>query len=233
MDLGKAFSFVFEDDNWITTILVGGLLLLVPIIGQLWLLGFLIQTARNVVQGSARPMADMSDFGGKLGMGFWNFVIALVYAIPVVLISLLFACIIALGGGMAEASEGAAAGTLGLAFACLLPLLIVVSLILQPLIIVATARYVQTDNVGDALRFGEIWGALRKDLSDWIVLWLVQILCGFVGSLGGIVFGIGALFTYVYSQAVFGHAMGQIIRKVNGSTAMTYEADATPPPAYQ
>ncbi len=217
MDLGKAFSFVFDDDNWVATVLLGGLIALIPIIGQLWVMGMIIQTAKNVMQGIDRPMPDLSDFGGKLGMGFWSFIIALVYASPIIILSFLFACVVALGGGMAGTNENAAAGFIVFATFCFILLAIVLALILQPLIIAATARYVQTDNIGDALRFGEVWRIVRNDLGTWLTLWLVQILCSLVASLGGIIV-IGWPFTYIYSQLVFGHALGQIIRKTNAAS---------------
>lgn len=232
MDLGKAFSFVFEDDNWVATILLGGLILLIPIIGQFWLLGMIVQTARNVMQGIDRPMPDLSDFGGKLGMGFWSFIIALVYASPIIILSFLFACVAALSSGMAGSNEEAAGIIIVLASFCFVMLVFVLALVLQPLVIVATARYTQTGNIGDALRFGEVWGIMRNDLGTWLTLWLVQILCGLLASVVSFTV-ILAPFAYVYSQFVFGHTMGQIIRKTGGTPVAAYDAGATPPPTYQ
>ena len=40
MDIGKSFSFVFEDKKWIEKILIGGILMLVPILGSILMLGY-------------------------------------------------------------------------------------------------------------------------------------------------------------------------------------------------
>jgi len=40
MDFGKAFSFVFEDEDWIKKIGVGGLISLIPVIGVFLVLGW-------------------------------------------------------------------------------------------------------------------------------------------------------------------------------------------------
>ena len=42
MDIGKAFSFVFDDEQWVTSILIMGLLILVPIHGSIVLIGYMM-----------------------------------------------------------------------------------------------------------------------------------------------------------------------------------------------
>ena len=32
MDIGKAFSFVFEDERWVSKVLLGGLFMIIPIV---------------------------------------------------------------------------------------------------------------------------------------------------------------------------------------------------------
>jgi hypothetical protein len=71
MDLGRAFGFFFEDENWLNKVLIGGLLQIIPIVGQLALLGYLFEVARNVAQGNPRPLPDWSDLGTKLVKGVY------------------------------------------------------------------------------------------------------------------------------------------------------------------
>lgn len=217
MDLGKAFSYVFDDENWLSTILIGGLILLIPIVGQLVLLGFMVEVARNVWRGNPRPLPNWSNFGEKLTQGFWVFVVQLVYALPVIILMGIFSCIILFTAMSANGSEEAAVAGITLATACLMPLAIIIGLILQPLVLVATARYVQTGVLGDALRFGEVWNTLRSAPGEWVVLWLIQLLCGFVAGLGTVALFIGVLFTTVYAQAVFGHVLGQTLMQRSGN----------------
>jgi hypothetical protein len=96
-----------------------------------------------------------------------------------------------------------------LTFICFLPLVALISLIVQPLTLGAMVRYIQTGSLGAALRVGAVVSLLRSDLSGWMLLWLLQILCGVVGGLGVSFFGIGAAFTSAYATAVFGHLLGQ------------------------
>jgi uncharacterized membrane protein len=40
MDFGRAFSFVFEDPDWLKKVAIAGLVMLIPVIGQLVVLGW-------------------------------------------------------------------------------------------------------------------------------------------------------------------------------------------------
>lgn len=227
MDIGKAFSFVFDDEQWITSILICGLLLLVPILGSILLIGYMLETARNVAMGSPRPLPKWDNFGEKLSLGFGGFVISLVYSLPLALLATLFACVMAGIGGAANSEEGAATAVLGTAF-CFVPLLLFLAVLLQPLVLAAMARYLQTRSLGSAFQIGEVVGLVRTDLSGWVVLFLLSILCGLVGSLGSVIV-IGFIFTLPYGQAVFGHLLGQKLQQLQRPTG--YDVAYTPPPA--
>ncbi|NJK79657.1 MAG: DUF4013 domain-containing protein [Chloroflexaceae bacterium] len=216
IDIGRAFAFITEDDSWITKIVIGGLIQIIPFVGILALLGYTVELARNVVERKPQPLPDWSDFGGKFIKGLIYFVISLVYVIP--LLVLVFAYIIilaivgvALGGG----SEDAAAGIIALGSLCLYPLVFVLGIVTQMFIYAALVRYIQTDRLGDALQFGSVIAQVRGDLRTWGFLLLVGILCGLVGSLGSIACGIGVLFTLVFGQAALGHVLGQVAAQMS------------------
>jgi hypothetical protein len=234
MDIGKAFSFVFDDDQWLTSILVAGLitiLFFVPVVNIfaiLILMGYMLETARNVAAGSPRPLPKWDNVGAKLSLGFSGFLIGLVYMLPLLILGLLFACVAAGLGGASSRSESGMVAVLGGSFFCFLPLLILAGLALQPLVIAATARYLQTGSLGAAFRVGEVIGLVRADMAGWLILFLLYLLCSAVASAGSMII-IGFLFTYPYSQAVFGHLLGQKLIQLNQPAG--YGASYTPPPA--
>ena len=86
MDFGKAFSFVFEDEDWIKKIALGGLLSLIPVLGLFLVIGYGLEVTKRVIKGDAEVLPDWSDFGGYLTKGFMVFLIAFVYMLPVILI---------------------------------------------------------------------------------------------------------------------------------------------------
>ncbi|PDV97531.1 DUF4013 domain-containing protein [Candidatus Chloroploca asiatica] len=222
MDIGKAFSFVFDDEQWLTSILIAGLLALIPLVGQILIIGYMLETARRLAAGNPRPLPQWDNFGEKFNLGLVGLGIAIVYAVPVIVIALLFACVPLFAAGAGDAAAGIAA----LLVLCLMPLIMIVALATQPLLIAGTVRYLQTNSFSEALNFSAVITMVRGDLGGWVVLWLLQILCGLVASAGGIIV-IGILFTLPYSQAVFGHLMGQkliALRTQNG-----YNSNFAPP----
>lgn len=231
MDLGRAFGFVTEDESWLNKILIGGLLLLIPLVGQLAVLGYMFEVARNVAQGNPRPLPDWSNFGDKLTKGFYGLVIGIVYSLPLIGLSILWVIAMAVVAAAAGESD-AAAGVLGLLMLCFYVLLFALILVIQVVVLAAYVRYIQTESLGAALRFGEVIGMVRATPSTWVVLFLVYLLTSLVGSLGSIACGIGVLFTYVYGQAVFGHVLGQTLAQRGGVSGVNSIAPEYPPSVY-
>lgn len=226
MDIGKAFTFPFDDDQWIASILICGALLLLPIVGWLAIAGYTLETARNVMQGSPRPLPKWNNFGEKLSLGLGYLVVTLVYSLPAAILGIIASCVLipaAISGD--EAAVAASIGT----FFCLVGLSIVLSLILAPLTLAALARYVQTGSLSATMQVGEVVKMARADIGGWLVLWLLSILCAFVGQLGGYVV-IGIFFTLPYAQAVFGHLLGQKLLSLGRPAGGGF--DYAPPPSF-
>lgn len=228
MDLGKAFSYPFEDSQWVTSILICGVLLFVPIIGWLMIAGYALEAARNVANGNPNPLPKWDNFMEKLSLGFYGVIIGIFYNIPVIAITLLFSCF-PIFGGLVGGDEGAALGVVGIFF-CLFPLIFILALMVQPLILAGTARYLQTGSLGAALNVSEIIALVRGDLGGWFVLWLLYLLCGLIGQAGGAIV-IGIIFTLPYAQAVFGHLLGQKMIQMQGQQQTGY-GTSYPPQQY-
>src|SRR5262245_20277607 len=125
MDYGKAFTYVFEDKDWVKKILIGAVIAIVPIV-NFALLGWTVEVMRRVQQGQADIMPDWSEFGELFKKGFMAFVVALVYFLPVILIQL---CSAATNFGITTAAAGSDSSTVntlttvasvtGICFSCL------------------------------------------------------------------------------------------------------------------
>jgi hypothetical protein len=216
MNLTRAFSFVFDDPDWWKIILVIGLLQFIPIIGQIALIGCLLQTARAVAQGNSQPLPRLNQLGTVLSEGIYGLLIAIVYYLPILAIVCILSCIlvaIIVASGNNDPQPGIFFGLL----LCLNLILIPLILITQLLLIIGNSRYVQTGSVEAALQLGEVFTLLRRNPAEWLVLWLLSIVCNFVGGLGSIIFVVGSLFTTVYAALVFGHLLGQTVHQVSSS----------------
>ena len=88
MNLGRAFTFAFEDKDWLKKLGIAGLVMLIPIIGQLTVSGWALETTRRVIHHEPEELADWGAFGDYLVKGLKIFVIGIVYALPIILISI-------------------------------------------------------------------------------------------------------------------------------------------------
>jgi hypothetical protein len=95
-------------------------------------------------------------------------------------------------------------------------------------------RYLATDSLGEAFKFGEVIATLRNHIGSFLMILAVGILAGLVASLGVIACGIGVLFTGFYAQCVIGHVIGQAMQRIFPPQQPVYAAPGYygPPPGY-
>lgn len=203
MDFGLAFSFPFQDDKWINKILIAGLISLIPVLGWIVVLGWQIEVIRRVIQGSDEPLPDWSDFSAYLTLGVKGAVIALVYSIPIMLLSIPVPVISAL---MDSGSGDTIIALISICFSCLS---LLYGIVLAFVIPAAFGRLAASDQMGDAFQLAAIWELVRNALGAYVIAIIGTIVAGFVGSLGAIACLIGVIFTWAYYNVVAGHLYGQ------------------------
>ncbi len=209
MDIGKAFSYVFDDEDWLTKVLIGGLLGLIPIVGEFLTYGYIVELIKNVIDGVPLPMPEWDDWGSKLVKGLVLFVIGLVYFLPLILVWFCF------GGGVAVIGTQwrELADTLGvIGGICLGGLTLLYNLVLCVILPAAIARYADTNEVNAAFRLGEVVDLVKANFGAYLLVLLLTLVAGIIGSLGAIACFIGALFTGFYAMLIVGHLCGQAYR---------------------
>jgi hypothetical protein len=210
MQFGKAFTFVFEDQKWLQKVGIAALILLIPLIGALVVLGWSLEVTRRVIKSDPELLPDFSDFGGHLLRGLKAFVIALVYVLPIILVSI---CSQAVTLGITSGSNSQnsdAMGGIAVAVAlCLSCFSIIYGIFVGLLLPAAFGNFVATDQLGAGFRLGEVMGLFRANPGAYLLVFVGVILSGFIGSLGVILCVIGALLTYAYSMLINGHLYGQ------------------------
>ena len=87
MDIGRAFSFVFQDPAWIRKILLLAVMFFIPIIGWLIIGGYTLRLLRNVIDGVPQPLPEWDNWGGDLGGGLKVLVVGIVWGIPIWIIT--------------------------------------------------------------------------------------------------------------------------------------------------
>jgi hypothetical protein len=223
MDVGKSFSFVFEDDQWITKILLAAAILLLGILFS-WLLliplilafallaGYSVEITRRVLQGQPSGLPEWDNWGELLAEGIKVIVIGIVYALPLIVLSICLGIPI---GIFAENSEGLST-LFSLLLSCVSLLYAIAMSIVLP---AAIAFYVAHDDLGAAFRFGEVFAFVRNALSTYLITFLMSWVAQFIGQLGSIICGVGWLVTVPYAYMVTGHLYGQAYLESQGQIA--------------
>lgn len=225
MYMSRALRFVFEDEEWVAKIAIGALIGMIPIIGQIVILGYMAKLARNVAQGNPRPLPRWDDFGDLLTRGLYVFAITLAYVLPVVLLFFLITIPLAMAG---EASGERAENVIGGVALCLMLLGTLASLVLGLGSYSAIARYIRTDQLSEAFKIGAVFASLRANLSAWMTLLLTAIVASLLGMLiSTVTCGLGFLVLPIYMYSVLGHSIGQIIQ--NEQLAGPYADQPYPP----
>ena len=156
-----------------------------------------------------RPLPDL-DFGGFLGTGFKGLVVGLVYAIPMIILTLPTQIVPFLGGVMDEEIVGYL--TIGVSCICG-GLSFIYGIAMAFLMPAAYGKLLEEGSIGAALKVGEVFGLVKKAPMPFLVAILITLVGGLAASLGTIVCIIGVLVTSAYSYAVMGHAYGQAYRE--------------------
>ncbi len=233
MDIGKSFTFVFEDEDWIVKILIAaaiftvGLLfswlILIPLILAGALLGgYAVEITRRVIQGHPKPLPEWDNWGDLMADGFKFLAVGVVYALPFIII---IACLgIPVGILGDQGGEGAAvlSAILSIGLSCFSLIWgIAISLLLPA----AIAFWVAEDDLGAAFRFGEVFAFVRNHFVTYLITFLMSWVASIVGSLGSVVCGIGVLVTAPYGWMVTGHLYGQAYLDAKGQLAVPAHED--------
>lgn len=221
MDIARAFSFVFDDEEWIKKVLIGAVLALTGI-GMIPIIGYGMEVARRVVNGHPQPLPEWDEWGTKIMEGFMTAVVGFIWTLPITIIS---SCVwVILVPILSLDESGNIAGVVtALLSVCVGFIILLYVLVLMLVLPAALTHYAVTGEFGAAFRFGEIVAMVRENLGAYLMVLLVSILASIVASLGSVVLGCGFFFTLFYSALVNSHAFGQAYRIAVGNVESEVE----------
>ncbi len=222
MDIGSAFTFMFDDEEWVKKLAIGGgimfaALLLMPLflVGVLLILpvvGYSLEVYKNVRDGALKPLPEWTNFGDLFKGGLFVALIGLVYNLPALLIVCL--SVVIQGGLTAAFSDNSDAASIipvvSICFSCLQLVLSLAGYALMP---AGVIRYAQYGTFGAAFQIGDIIAFIRNNIGDYIIVillaWVASLLAGF----GMILCIVGVFFTSFWSYLVTFNLFGQLARK--------------------
>ncbi len=227
MDIGRSFSYVFEDQNWLKKVLIGGIINLIPIV-NFAATGYWLEQTRRVSNDQVLPLPEWDNFGGYFMKGLMAFVAGFVYSLPAILIYCCIAFVPAMltGAGGSNGRGGdtgpmaAIAGPLAICGACLLLLYLVVLLVFVPALFI---RYALTDQFGVLFQFGPAWQLINTNVGSYVTALVVFVIAGAIAStIGSIACVIGAAFTSFWASLVGAFLFGSFARGVAAAPGAGY-----------
>lgn len=238
MDFGKAFTYMFEDKDWIAKIAIGGGILLVGGLVLGWLiipaiaaaailLGYSLMVIKNVYEGSPNPLPEWTNFGDIFMKGITAFVGVLIWASPVILVA---CCIIlttfALGAGGGDGGSGGGGAALGLLLTCLYCLAFVVGIAINVFVYAPLTNFAINNQLSTFWDFRGAWNFIKANPGNYIIAVLLALVASFLAGFGVIACLIGVFFTNFWSMLVMAHLFGQVARTNNAPMGST----PLPPP---
>jgi Protein of unknown function (DUF4013) len=200
--IGDAFVWPFRDPDWVSKVLIMGLILLIPIVGGINGLGWMLAALDRLRAGEERlPPANFDH----LGRGFRLFVVFFVYYLVVIAIAAVIyvpAVAIFMQQGQEQSSANPFVVSLGLAlsllafgFTTLASLLIT---FLTPPIVLATDR----DGIRGGLRLLHVLRSARVSLTNTLIAGLMLIAASLIAQIGSVACLIGVVLTAAYAFAI-------------------------------
>ena len=226
MDFGKAFTYMFQDPNWLAKLAIGTLLILVGIslspvligfVPLIIVMGYCLVALDNVRLGHEHPLPEWHDWGRFFMLGLKVFGATFIWALPMFVG---FVPVLA-GGVLSDSSSNSGAGGISalliICGTCLMFLWGIFIALLTPAIY---PRVAATNRFGAAFELGRIWEFTRDNLSNVIIaillVWLASLIAAVLGSLGFMLLCIGAILTIplasLWQYLVQAHLFGQIAK---------------------
>jgi len=239
VDIGKSFTYPFEDKQWVSKLGLGAIISLVPIV-NFAMTGYMVGILRNMMNNAEEPLPNWDDFGKKFMDGLMLVLAGLVYALPVIVLSCLPLSILSIPAilsgnqNMKNLSDSLATAG-GVMFAGLACLFVVYGLALSVIFPAIYVLYSREGTFASCFKLREVFDLIGKNAGAYFTAWGMSIVAGLVVGLvasivtgvlgwipcfGWIVSIVITLGIGVYLVTIYSHLFGQFAQQAFGQTPM-------------
>ncbi|MGB1253293.1 MAG: DUF4013 domain-containing protein [Candidatus Promineifilaceae bacterium] len=218
MDIGKAFSFVFEDENWVRKMLygVGWTILCILILPFFVIAGYGVAVARNVRNGVENPLPEWDNYGDLFSEGFAVSMAQFVYALPATILMFVGGVTAGLGGATENEAIFFVGGGVMILLSCVAMLWMLALVAISPAIYI---QYLKHGTFSSCMDFREVIRLTRENLSELLVAVLIifgaNMMLGVVMTIPCLNLLVG-LASLAYITMFSGHIYGQLAISIIG-----------------
>ncbi len=245
MDIGRALTYFSEDERWVEKTAIGaGLLListllsiaLIGVLGYFILFGYLVRLLQNVRDEVQPVLPEWDQWGDDLVRGVKLACVYLVWALPLILVSVPLFIIGIVISERASYGDSDLGAPFILCSICLQFLIGLAYIVFQPGFTIAFAR---NEVIGDGLQVSEIWEWTRDNIGNVVIVAILTVIASLiimtVGSIVGLILCvIGVVVTLPLSLLIVSyfqsHLYGQLARLAGSDVATGDFATAPPAP---
>lgn len=212
-----AMNYVFEHPEWVMTVLLGSVCMLIPILSSLIIFGYRYEIVEMKLRfpDQLYPKFDFNRFSQYLTRGLWpfliDFIVQFVINIPLQITAWI---VIGIVGAAMEAENGALVVAAGIGIPFLVLLVLALLIALNVLLVPVLLRAGLAQDFGQAFNFPWIKDFLRKVGWQALLFNLFLIPVGLVLGLAGYAaccFGVIPV-AFVLMGPVLAHFHGQLYR---------------------
>lgn len=196
MDIGKALTFITEDERYLEKLGIGVALLLISavasfafigILGGFILAGYSLRLLKNVRDGVEKPLPEWDQWSDDLVRGFKLTVVGFVWALPIIVLSLP----LVVGASLMDQSNnaaGAVGGIITFGTSCLMALYGVFLAVMMPGYTIAFAK---DESIRSGLQITDVTRWTLQNIGQVVIAslvgWAAGAVFGIVGMIGGFI----------------------------------------------
>jgi hypothetical protein len=231
MDVGKSFTYMFEDKEWIAKIAIGGIVVLLSvfIIPIPLLIGYALAVIKRVYEGDPMPLPEWSNIGDMYVKGLTAIVGVLIWASPVILLACCSALLIIAFGAGTDGNSGNMNSMAGILLTCVNCVIILVSLAINLFVYAPLTNFALTNQINTFWDFRGAWNFIKANTGNYIIAFLLALVANFIAGFGTILCFVGVFFTSFWALLVMSHLFGQVARSNMTPTDSGYLPPAPPP----
>jgi len=173
----ESFNTIFKDGDWIKKTAIGALFSIIPII-QIFAIGYIEKFLHSILKEGKRELPEWHSWGNLFVKGFLWLIISIVYLfVPLVLLG---AILPIFKFFISPLSILRTLNPLGISGFSLGAILLFVIFFFLPM---ALMIYSDTESIGAAFRFKEIWEKIEKHITTYISAYAIVVVVGIIGFL--------------------------------------------------